>query len=208
MGVKQDAWIKKIKSWVPDWFYDADDAQIRNAYIIALAKILESAEIELENDHAMTFIGTAVAGFLDMMGDEIGIKRLVNELDTRYRVRIRYESTKSKTDLDSLKQIVDDLLIVGECTISEDEEISLYLNQDVYLNRSYIFTEIILNTFSVVVPKQVAPAETFCDRENFLNRENVIGQADSELELFETILQTIFDNKAAGTLFRLVERTA
>lgn len=208
MGLKQDLWIKKIKSWVPDWFYDADDAKIRNAYIVALAKVLESAEIELENDHAMTFIGTAVAGFLDMMGDEIGVKRLINELDTRYRIRIRYESTKTRADIESIKKMVDELLIAGECSISEDEETALFLNQDVYLNRSYIFTETIINTFSVVVDKQVRAAETFCDRDNFLNLENVIGQVDSELELFETILQTIFDNMAGGTLFRLVERTA
>lgn len=207
MGIKQDQWIRKIKSWVPSWFYNDEGRELENSYIIALAKILESAEIDIEYDHAMTFVLDAVAGFLDMKGDELGISRLSAELDPSYRIRLQNGSTQSNTDVFSIKKIVDKFLIQGESTILEDFNNDLFLNNEVFLNRSNLFLDKYENIFSIVVDKQVADPVEFFNYESFCNTEDFIEQNDSTLEFFNIIVEAINEIKAGGTLFRFIERS-
>lgn len=205
MTTLQDAWFKKIKSWIPSWFYE--DRKLETAYLKALAKILASAQIDMEDQLAQTFIDTSVAGYLELHGDERGIDRNSSEYDPSYRIRIK-NSLTSNADKHSLKRLVDAILINGKCAIIEDFENNLFFDRNTFFNRGYVSVDKIENTFTVVVDNQVHAPYSFFDRENFMNRENFIGQHESSLDLFNLIVKIINDNNALGTLFRVIERVS
>lgn len=205
MTVLQEKWFNKIKSWIPTWFYE--DRKLETAYLKALAKILASAQIDMEDQAAMTFIDTSVAGFLELHGNERGIERNAGEFDPSYRIRIRNALT-SNADKSSLKRLVDTILINGKCAIIEDFENDLFFNRSTFFNRGYIVAEKIVNTFSVVVDNQVHAPYSFMNRENFMNRSDFIGQQESSIDLFNLIVKILNDNKALGTFFRVIERAS
>lgn len=202
MALSQSQWYEKLKSWVPQWFFETEYYQ--KAHWQALAKVLADMEVVLD-DHIMeTFIAQASGSFLDEHGIERNLTRLINEMDSQFSVRIR--NLTNSTNKPAIKQIVDGLLEVGEATILEDYEAIVFCNRETFANRGYLTIEQIYNAFSIIVDRQVHAPYSFLDREYFATRENFIGRQESSLELFELIVEAVNRAKALGVLYRLIER--
>lgn len=199
----QDQWYEKIKAWVPSWVFNDEYYQV--AVFEAISKVIFELETRADEHQAETFIETADGGYLDEHGLERSLDRAPGELDPVFRERIRYIT--NSTSKPAIKRLVDALLTVGECTITEDFDGSVFCNRDDYMNRGAVLITAIYNVFSIIVDKQVHAPYSFCDRENFLNREDYIGEEDSLLSLFQQIVIAVDKAKALGTLYRLIERT-
>lgn len=202
MASNEEIWFQKLKGWVPQWFFE--DEQFNVAHFRGIAKILNEIECMLEDHIRETFICQAVDGYLDEHGLERNLTRLGAELDTTFRERIK--NLTNTTSCPSIKQIVDALLDVGESTIIEDFNASIFFDREIFLSRGELLIDPIYNTFSIVVDKQVHAPFSFYTRENFLDREDFIGLNESRLALFELIVEHVNKSKALGTLYRLIER--
>ena len=198
----QAEWLKKLKSFVPQWFFEEED--INEAYFQALALLLATVEQSATDHQKQTFICEAEDGYLDEHGSERKIKRSSGELNPSLAQRIK--NISNTTSCPILKQIVDNLLDVGVATIVEDFDNALFFDRDVYYDRGFILVEQIYNAFSIVVDKQVHAPYSFYDREFFFDREDFIGRQESSLELFNIIIEAVNRSKALGTVYRLIER--
>lgn len=201
-ALTQAQWYAKLKNWVPIWFQK--DQTRATAILQAMAKILAARHTEMLEHWEQTFIAQADGSNLDFHGDERSLDRLSGETDTNYSVRIRNIINQSYCA--AIKGLVDQLLINGECTIVEDYNAQIFFDREVFLNRDTLFlTDVIHNTFTILVPKQLHAPYSFLDRENFSDREDFIGAAESNLEVFELILEAVNAAKAVGTFYRIVE---
>lgn len=202
MANNQDIWFDKLKSWVPQWFFEEE--QFNVAVFQGIAKLLNEMECMLDNHIRETFLCQAVNGYLDEHGLERNLKRFLGELDTTFRERIK--NLTNTTSCPAVKLIVDALLDVGESLIIEDFNGSLFFNRENFISRGEIMINPIYNTFSIIVDKQIHEPYSFYDRENFLDREDFIGLSESRLELFQLIVEHVNKSKSLGTLYRLIER--
>lgn len=198
----QAQWFTKLKSWVPDWFFEENVVQ--EAHFQALAKVLANAEITLSEHITETFICESESDFLDEHGLERNITRFLNELDVVLCDRVR--NIVNTTDPISIKSLVDGMLVAGESLIVEHEENHMFLNREVFLDRGFAFAQIFYNFFSIIIDRQIRAPESFANREFFLNREDVYGQEDSNLSLLQSIVEAVNQAKAYGILYRLIER--
>ena len=202
-------WIIKIKSWIPSWFYE--EKQIEAAVIGALAKVLADTDQSISDDVAQTFIEKALGGHLAMHGDERGLTKFSDEFDVDYRKRIRAAAVISNANIPALVDLLNKIVIRGHVSIKEDYEVGAYFNRNTFLNRGEISVTPILNTFTVVIDRQVHEPYSFFNRETFIGRGFIgggfIGQVESSSKVFDLLIKTINENKAFGTLFRIVERT-
>ena len=199
----QEEWYKKLKSWVPAWFFEEEAINV--AKFQGMAKLLQALETHAQNHQTETFIITSKQGYLDEHGLERNLTRGDMELDVAFSQRIRYLT--NSTSKPAIKRLVDALLQVGESTIVEDFEGDIFLSRDEYLDRGLILIEAIYNVFSIIVDKQVHAPYSFYDREYFTDREAFFGTDESSLELFQLIIDAVDKAKALGTLYRLIERT-
>lgn len=204
MAQTQAQWFKKIKRWVPEWVFQ-EEAKAE-AIFQAIAKLLAERQTEIADLVSKTFIDEATAEWLDMLGAERSVDRISGELDGDYRPRIRSKHLVSKVDRFSLQDIVNALLIRGVAVIKEDWEGAIFEGSS-YYNNAEVFIDEIKDAWTIVVDKQVPEAELFCDSEGFLDLQYFIGAVESDIELFDLIAKAIYDNKAFGTLFRIIERT-
>jgi hypothetical protein len=65
----------------------------------------------------------------------------------------------------------------------------------------------IMNTFSVIIDNQRPDPLSFCNREYFSDREDFMSASVASDEFFKGLVALINQNKALGTLYRLIERT-
>jgi hypothetical protein len=202
MALTKEQWFLKLKGWVPVWVLE--DPQFQSAHFYALAKLLATLQAEMETQKALTYIGTASAPELDLHGSERSTPRISMELDGSYKVRIR--SLANKVNKPALKQIVDDLLLVGECIIIEDYEGGSFYSREYFYNRGALTLEFIHNAFSVVFDNQRPEPFIYFNREGFLNRDAYTVSLNTPEAFFAAIVQAIGDNKALGTLYRVIER--
>lgn len=202
MGLTKSQWQDKLKSWVPQWFFEEELNQ--EAFFQGFAKVLEALELNIDAHLKETFIMQAEGSFLDEHGYERNIDRKTSELDRYYAPRI--QSISNTTSIPTIRNLVNELLDVGECIIREDYNSQSFFSRDTYLNRGYLIFDALYNTFSIIVNKQIHAPYTFCDREYFCSREDFLGTNESSLELFETIVEAINKAKALGVLYRLIER--
>ena len=202
MALTQAQWFAKLKGWVPEWFFSTP--KYSEAQFQALAAVFAAIEVVCDNHQIETFIAQAHGQFLDEHGLERNIFRLLNELDATLSPRIR--NITNTVNGVSLKELVDQLLSVGEATLVEDYEASRFFNRELFLNRGDILVDAIYNVFSIIVPKQIHAPFSFYSREYFNNREDFIGTNESSLELFQLIVETVNRAKALGTMYRLIER--
>lgn len=202
-------WIAKIKSWVPTWFYENESYNL--AVISAIAKALQDAEISINDDVAQTFIMQAISGNLDMHGGERGVFRFDEEFDVDFRKRVRSAAIISNANIPALIALLNKIVIKGQVSIKEDYEFGSYFNRGTFMNRGEISVDPILNTFTVVIDRQVHDPYSFFGRETYIGRGFIgggfIGQVESSSKVFDLLIKTINENKAFGTLFRIVERT-
>lgn len=202
MARTKDEWYVRLKGWLPSWWFE--ETQNQEAILYGMAAILERLEGSLEEHIAETYIDQANTGFLDEHGYERNVYRETGELNPPYAIRIK--NITNTTNCPALKDIVDALLQVGTSTIVEDYEGNSFFDRDDYFNRGEILIEPIVNTFSIIVDRQVHAPYSFYDREYFCDREDCIGTNESDLELFKLIVSAVNKNKALGTLYRLIER--
>lgn len=203
MALSQDQWFKKLKNWVPSWFFENEKYQV--AYLKALAKVLSAVQTDVEATQAETFILTSSAPYLDLHGSERGTARVADELDGSYKVRV--QSLGNNVNVPALKAIVDAILQVGECTIIEDFEGITFLNREVFFDRGeLIILEEIYNAFSIIIDNQRPEAMSYFNRENFMDRSDYITSLVTPDSVFNSIVQAVNDNKAYGFLYRVIER--
>lgn len=204
MALTKDQWYQKLRSWVPSWVFEDESSNV--ALFMGMAKLLEALQDDVDNLKAQTFIDEATAPYLDLLGNERSVARVSGELNPSYRVRIKTKSLKSQVSVPDLASIVNQMLIRGVCAIKEDFQGSVFLDRESFLNRGEIILTPIHNTFSIVVDKQIHEPFSFVDREYFADSEDFVGAADSNEKIFELIVEAVNENKAFGTLYRIVER--
>lgn len=205
MALTKDQWFAKIRTWVPEWFFEA--GYFQTADFQGIAAVFALLETSVEEFRDETFITKADGAYLDMHGAERSVPRLPMEVDhPNYDARIR--SIVNVSDRVSLKRLVDSLLVVGESTIVEHAYGSAYLNRNTYFNRAAVLSEIYYNAFSIVIPPQIHDPFDFLNRTTFANRESFLGTNESSLELFKQIVEAVNNAKAFGVLYRILETSA
>lgn len=202
MALSQSQWLEKIKALYPDWFFEDEENQL--AHLNGLAAVLAQIHTDLEAHRDETFINQANGTFIDAQGLERAVIRLYGEFDGQYRKRVQNMGNQSNKP--AIKALVDLLLMVGECTILEDWEAANFCNRRAFLNRDTILISEILNTFSVIVDKQLHDPYSFMGREYFCDREDYIGTWQSSQYVFDLITEAVGKAKALGTLYRVIER--
>lgn len=198
----QEEWFQRLSGWVPQWFFEEEVQNV--AVFQGIAAVLAKLDAVGLQHISQTYLETAEAGYLDEHGAERNTPRVAGELDSQYRVRIR--NIVNSSNCPAIKQLVDALLDVGEATIVEDHEGTIFLDREVFFNRGAILVTEIMNTFSIIVDNQVHAPYSFYTREYFFGREDFIGTNESSLELFQLIVEAVNRAKALGTLYRVIER--
>lgn len=196
-------WLNRLKSWVPRWLFN--ETKYSDAVYESIAQELSSVQSRTSESIDSTYIDKAIGSYLDLIGSDRAVSRRLGEDDLTYAARIKTTRTKSDCDKISLMNLINSVLINGTCVILDDFESEIYLNRDSYLNRGFIFSEKVVNGFTVIVEKQIHDPYSFLNRENFINFD-YIGQNESDLRVFEVLIDIINSNKAFGTMFRIVER--
>ena len=205
MALSQAQWYSKLKSWVPTWFFGSEQYQL--AHWQALAKVLANIQLESEAQRDETFILRSSGDIPDLHGNERTVIRLDSELAGTYKDRIR--NISNKVNKPDLKSIVDSLLYIGECSILEDYEGAGFCDRGEYIDRDFIVSlEDIYNAFTVIFQSQVPQPFAYLDRDNFLDRDIYAGSLTAPDAFFTAIVQAIEENKALGTLFRVIERAS
>jgi hypothetical protein len=203
MATSKEQWLLKLKGWVQSWRFENPEYQ--QAVFNAIAKTLSDAEIFADSGVTETFIGEASGASLDLHGSERDVTRIEEELDPSYSIRIRNFTNYSNRP--AIKTLVDSLLIVGECTISEDYDSGIFADRESFTDRGQLMVEEILNSFSIILDNQTHSPYSFLDREYFSDREDFIGTIESPVSLFNAIVAAVNKVKAFGTLYRVYERS-
>lgn len=203
VAMTQEQWFDRLKSWLPSWFFA--DPNYQEADLQALARILSAQDRDSRSLILQTYIDDAEGPFLDLLGDERGIKRFKSEQDSAYRKRIK--NIFNVSDVISIRDLVNAFLINGQASVVIDSEADVFFDREVFFNRGVLFIEKIMNAFSVVVDNQTHSPYSFFGREHFMNREDFFGTTESPIEMFESIIQAVNESKAFGTVYRLVERS-
>lgn len=204
MAKSQSQWYQTLKSWVPEWFFELEESNV--AIMQGIAKILEAAEIDLDDQKMQTMILESASPYLDLHGYERNVSRLSGEFDAQYALRIRLKSLVSQLSKPSILSLVNALLIRGVATMREDFSGSVFTDRDEYVGRGTIVIEPIDNTFTLLVDKQIRGPHSFVDREFFSDRSDFVGNSESSEYVFELILNAVNENKALGTFYRIIER--
>ncbi len=202
MALTQAEWLEKIRDFKPNWWFENEENQI--AHEKAMAKLLSVLEQQIEDHVAESFILKANGTFLVDHGDERSVAKLPGEFDDQYRVRV--QSLKNNSNCPDLKEHIDKLLMIGEAEIREDFDSDLFLDRETFLNRGDVLIENIINVFSVIVDEQKHEPFSFLDREMFLDRDEFVGTAESSQYVFDLLSQSLNENKAEGTKYRIIER--
>ena len=202
----QSEWFAKIKTWVPEWFWEQSVYNV--AIMQAVAKVLALNDVSVAEANSGTFITEATGEDLDLHGYERNVLRTPFEFDPQYSVRIRTKSLISQCDPPDILNLINQLLIQGKASMREDFQGSVFYDREAFFNRAEVLVDPIENTFTIVVDRQVPTAEVFGDRGYFFNEAAYIGTTESSLYVFQLILQAVNDNKALGTFYRVIERAA
>lgn len=202
MALTQDQWYQKLKQLVPNWVFEREN--YNQAIFQGMAKILEQSQIQYENHLKETFIDTAGEEYLDIHADERSVERLPADTIATYRQKIK--NILNNSNCPALKELVDSLLIRGESTFVENYAAENFMNRGAFLNRNAIEPEVLYNAFTIIVDYQVPEPNGFYGRESFFDREFLNGSNESLLSVFENIVSTVNNNKAFGTVYRLIER--
>lgn len=203
MALSKDEWFKKLKNLVPAWVFQ--DSAENVAIFSGIAKILEQNQQDYEAQIQETFIDTATEDYLNLHGDERSIKQFDNENISAYRERVK--KIVNSSNLPAIKSLVDALLIRGESTIIEhDRSVSNFLNRGSFLDRNIIDYDVLYNAFTILIDFQIPDPETFFNRGSFLDREFIGGSNTSSDNVFKNVIDAVNENKAYGTVYRLIER--
>lgn len=205
MALTQEQWYQKLKSWVPQWWFEQERYNI--AVFKAIAKVFSELESDIEAHIDETFITRASDHFLDAHGSERNVDRLSLEVDSLYADRIRRIINQSNRV--AIKRIVDAMLIVGECKLIEHGLEGPFASRGTYANRREIYTDRRWNQyFTVLIEKQIAASNSFANRSTFASRQNYIGTIGPlPIEILLSSINTAIQKaRAGGVLYRLIEQ--
>jgi hypothetical protein len=200
MALTTEQWFLKIKSWLPDWWFEQPNHQV--ALLHGIAAIFAELDQEADNHVNETFISKSTAPVLDAHGDERNVDRLDGELDGPYSSRIRYIVNQSNPQ--AIKTLVDSILARGKSTIREHDTDRIFCGQS-FFNRHEVFTDAFHNVFSIVVDKQVHAPYSFLSRGNFAGRNTFVGTGQSDTARLQAIVAAVNKSKAFGVMYRLTE---
>lgn len=198
----QEQWYDKIRSWIPSWYFLEEDNQ--EAHIYALSFLFAEMDGEIAQHFKETFITEGTGTQLDEHGVERTIPRIAGELDAQYQIRLR--NITNKSNCPDLKELIDQVLFAGQATFIEDYDATVFLDRELFYNRGSLLLDQIVNVFTILVEKQVHAPYSFFDREYFCGREDFLGDNNSSDYVFSLIQAIINEEKATGTLYRVVER--
>lgn len=199
----QAQWFSKLQSFVPAWVTYPEAVRAR-AIFWGLAKCLEEAQKKVEDHIAETMISTASTEGLEVHGSERAVERIRSELDDSYRERVR--SLRNKSNKDSIKALVDMVLLNGTCEIKEDMIDADFLDRGVYMNRSYIFPPFLTwNTFTLIFKNQTPEPFSYADREYFNDRLDFMTSTSGAEFIYDLISDIVETHKAVGTAYRVIE---
>jgi len=203
MALTQEQWFQKLKSFVPSWVFERRVESV--AIFQAAAKCMADIQ-QMADDHVReTFIDQATDEYVAMQGDERSVTRLPMESLGSFRLRVK--NIVNRSNLPAIKQLVDALLLRGESTIIEHTSTSgNFYNRGSYLDRNIIDFEVLYNAFTIIIDYQIPEPTSFYNRGAFLNRGFLNGASTSSEEVFRNIIQAVNQNKAFGTVYRLIER--
>ena len=176
----KEQWEAKIKSWVPEWYYQ--DKVIESAIIASFARVFSQLETDIRDEFAQTFIDQAIGGYLAVHGAERGVTQKEGESVEDFRIRVKTAGLKTQVDPVSIKSIVDSFLETP-CIVIEDAEGALFADRGLFCDRGDIVIDpLIDNAFTVIVENQ------------------------SDLAKLQSIVDAVNAEKAEGVLWRLVEK--
>lgn len=198
----QLVWYNKIRSFIPNWFFEEEDNQ--EAHIQGLAKLFSELDKEITDHVDETFISKAEGDFLEQHGAERSVDKLTGEFDAQYSERIR--NIKNESNCPDLKSQVDAILMIGESEIVEDYNSTIFVGDESFVNRGSIVLEEIVNVFSILVEKQLHEPYSFVGREYFAERDEFVGTALSSEYVFKLLQEAVNTNKGLGTLYRVIEK--
>lgn len=202
----QAEWFDQIKGMVPTWVFAQENHA--NALFQAIAKIAETCQTVADAHVTETFISQATGVALNSHGAERRVSRLPGEVDPIYSVRVR--NLFNQSNLSSLTSMVNELLLSGTARIQEDFDAIGFLDREYFASRGVLFLSVNdwVNTFSILVDKQLHAPYSFASREHFADREDFIGASESLLAVFQAIQRIVDDNKALGVFYRILENTS
>lgn len=202
MALTKEQWFLKLKALVPSWVFQKDGNNI--AIWKGMAAILEQVQIDQENHFKETFILESSEEYLAEHGEERSKFQYPLEPLETFRERVRL--IRNQSNIPDLKALVDALLIVPESVFINNYERTNFLNRGAYLNRNIIDFKFLYNAFTIIVKYQVREPESFYDREYFAGRGNFLGSYTSSSSVLNNIIKTVNEEKAYGTVYRLIER--
>lgn len=202
MALTKSQWYDKVKTFVPDWWFETENHQV--AVLQALAAVIAQVDQEADNHFNETFITRSSAPIIDGHGDERGVDRLPLENDGPYANRIRYIVNQS--DPVDLALMVSALIVRGTVSIKEHETGDRpFLGRGTFCNRHDVFTDEFYNVFSIVVDKQIHAPYSFLGRHNFASRGDFMGTSTSLIGVLEQIVAAVNKAKAFGVMYRVTE---
>lgn len=203
MALSQAQWLAKLKSWVPDWYFQT--SHYNEAIFSGWALVFSEVQQNADQFFAQTLITESEDEYLDLHGFERGFFRLPLEINPSYAKRV--QSLLNQSNPPAIEDLVNSVLIVGTCTIREHGFGDIIcLNRGSFLNRSEVYTDSYYNTFTIIVDEQIHAPYSFLSRGCFFDRSNFFGTSQSDVTVFDLILQIVNNVKAAGTLYRVLER--
>lgn len=180
MALTQEQWFRRLKSWVPGWFFESEKSN--TALFYGIAKLLRMAEEDRDELFNQTMIDSSEAPYLDLHGSERSVARESGESNASYRPRIKAKSTKSQISKPSLESITSSIVTSGKSKLVEDWNGGIYCGREYFINRGDCVIDPVEDAFTIVVDQQ----------------------ADSTI--LDRVVSAIARAKAFGVVFRVVER--
>jgi hypothetical protein len=179
--MNKQEWYNKLSGLVQSWVTKNTNGK---AVFSGVAAVIANAEADYKKHIDQTYIDKAELEYVQLHGKERSLEILPDESIVSYRVRIKRITNQS--NFVELKYVVDGFLLRGESTFIEHTlDSGGYLNRNSFLNRNLLNYDVRFNAFTIVVDYQ----DSF----------------NSDL-IFENIVRAVNKNKAAGVVYRIIER--
>lgn len=181
MKLTKEEWFHKLKSNIQSWVLKEPRA---DAVFRGIAAALSQIDSDFDDHLNQTYIDLAEREFVAMHGEERSVAEIQGETLLSFRERVKRVTAQS--NFPELKAVVDSFLTNGESFfIEHSHDTGSFMSVGMCLNRDLFDFTVLYNAFTIIVPKQYGE--------------------DSDL-IFENIVRAINKNKAAGVVYRIIER--
>lgn len=199
----------KLRAWVPGWFFE--NPYYQDAVWEAIAIMWERLDLDIAELEDETYICRALGKYIEEHAFERNLTRETGESDASLQDRTK--NIVNQNNCPAIKNIVDSLLAVGECTILEAQpEDQPYYDRQAFYNRGELFFgENYVNYFWIIIPSQEQESnEAFLSRDMYFNRDSFYSSwpRPSKQEIYDAITAAVNKSKACGVLYFVVVSTA